>query len=298
MALRSLWKGALRFSLVSVPVEAFTAAEKGEGEIHFNQLHDKCHSRIRYKKTCPIHGEVPNDEIVMGYEYEKDKYVIFEPGELEKPNSDRSRSLVIDTFIPPDEIDPIYYDGRTYYLTPESQAAEQPYAVLYQAMAKMNRCGLATITLHGKEELVLLRPLDGLLTMTMLYYQSQVRKPELIREEIPQAAGPARVKAQELKLAQQLIEASTDKRFDFSNYEDQRTEHLKQLIEAKIAGKEIVQPPEEAEEVSVINLMDALRKSVKKTKGQAAKARGALADQLSGRGRRASAAKPRRRKIS
>ncbi len=298
MALRSLWKGTLRFSLVSVPVEAFTAVEKGEGEIHFNQLHDKCHSRIRYKKTCPIHGEVSNDEIVMGYEYEKDKYVVFEPGELDKPASDRSRSIIIDTFIPRDEIDPIYYDGRTYYLTPESQAAEQPYAVLYQAIEKMNRCGLATIILHGKEELVLVRTLDGLLTMTMLYYESQVREPEIVRQQIPQVKHLPSVKPQELKLAEQLIEASTAKRFDFASYEDQHTEHLKQLIEAKIAGKEIVQPPEEAEEVPVINLMDALRKSVKKSKGKAAKARGALADQLSGRSRRAAPAKQRHRKIS
>src|SRR5262249_8001504 len=108
MALRSLWKGSIRFSLVTVPVEAFTAAEPQEGEIHLNQLHDACHSRIRYQKTCPIHGEVRNDEIVTGYEYEKDHYVIVDRKEVEKAQAD-DHAIVIDTFISPEEIDPIYY---------------------------------------------------------------------------------------------------------------------------------------------------------------------------------------------
>jgi DNA end-binding protein Ku len=129
-------------------VQAFTAAEQAQGEIHLHQLHDKCHSRIRYKKTCPIHGEVSNDEIVTGYEYEKDHYVIVNRDEAEKAQED-DRSIAIDTFISSDEIDPIYYDGRVYYLVPEMPAANQPYAVLCQAMEKLGRCGVATVALHG-----------------------------------------------------------------------------------------------------------------------------------------------------
>ncbi len=283
MPLRSVWKGSLRFSLVSVPVEAYTAAERGDGEIHFNQLHDTCHSRIRYKKTCPIHGEVANDEIVSGYEYEKDKYVVFDPGELNKLRPEGNRTISIDTFITPDEVDPIYYDGRTYYLAPDSAAAEKPYAVLSQAMSKMKRYGMASVILHGKEELVLIRPLKGLLTMTMLHYASQVRDPSVLKDELPNAtANP-----QELKLAQQLIEASTSKRFDFSRYEDTYSEELKKLIEAKVAGREIVAPPAASEEETpIINLMDALRKSVQQNKreassGRASKARKSLTSQLS-----------------
>jgi DNA end-binding protein Ku len=267
MALRSMWKGFLRFSLVSVPVEAYTAAERGDGEIHFNQLHDKCHSRIKYKKTCPVHGEVPNDEIVSGYEYAKDKYVIFEPGEIAKVRTEGDRSIAIDTFIEPSEVDPIYYDGRTYYLAPQNAAAEMPYAVLCQAMEKMNRYGVATVVLHGKEELLLVRPLDGVLTMTMLHYQSQVRAPSVLKEELPSV----KVQTQELKLAQQLIEASTADEFDFSQYEDKHSEHLKKLIEAKVEGKEIVSTPSAEEETPIINLMDALKKSVQQTKRTAAK---------------------------
>src|SRR5262245_20648895 len=115
MPLRSIWKGNIRFSLVSIPVEAFSAAEPEE-QIRLNQLHEECHSRIRYKKVCPIHGEVGNDEIVTGFEYENDKYVVVDRDEVKKAQTKGDRAIAIDTFISPDEIDPIYYEGQTYYL--------------------------------------------------------------------------------------------------------------------------------------------------------------------------------------
>jgi DNA end-binding protein Ku len=136
------------------------------------------------------------------------------------------------------------------------------------------------VVLHGKEELVLLRPLDGVLTMTMLHYKSQVRSPKVLDEYVPKV----KTKPQELKLAQQLIDASTSDDFDFSKYEDTHTSHLKQLIDAKVAGKEIVAPPAAEEETHVINLMDALKKSVQQTKkpagAKAKEARKSLAGQL------------------
>ncbi len=278
MALRSMWKGSIRFSLVTVPVQAFTAAKPDEGEIHLNQLHDKCHSRIRYKKTCPVHGEVPNDEIITGYEYEKDHYVIVNRDEVEKAQADE-HTITIDTFVAPDDIDPIYYDGRVYYLVPETPSANQPYTVLCQAMAKLDRCGVATVVLRGKEQLLMVRPLDGVLTMIMLHYESQVRSPSAVREELPQT----KASAQELKLAQQLIESSTSAKFDFSRYEDRYTDRLKALIQSKIEGKEIIEPPQTEEEVPIINLMDALRKSVQKTKEspKVKQARKALSSRLS-----------------
>jgi DNA end-binding protein Ku len=298
MPLRSLWKGSIHFSLVSIPVEAYTAAEPGEGEIHFHQLHRDCHSRIKYVKTCPIHGPVSNDEIVSGYEYEKGQYVIFERDELDYDRGKSDRAITIDTFITPDEIDPLYYDGRTYYLAPES-AAEKPYAVLGKALEKMHRYGVARIVLHGKDELALLRPIDGVLSITMLHYQSQVRSPELIAQEIPHVkASP-----QEQKLAEQLIAATTTDKFNFSQYEDARTQHLKELVEAKIAGRQVVVQPEAEEETHVINLMDALRKSVQNSKrggkstAKTAQARKALSSHLSHRHKTATTA-PRRRKIS
>src|SRR4051794_3302697 len=282
MASRPVWSGFIRFSLVSIPVRAYTAAVSGGGGApSLNQLHAECHSRIKYKKTCPVHGEVPNDEIVSGYEYAKDKYVIFEPGEIAKVRTEGDRSIAIDTFVEPDQIDPIYYDGRTYYLAPQNAAAEMPYAVLCEAMKKMDRYGVATVVLHGKEELLLVRPLEGVLTMTMLHYKSQVRSPEILKEEMPSV----KVQTQELKLAQQLIDASTSDEFDFSQYEDKHSEHLKKLIDSKVEGKEIVSTPTAEEETPIINLMEALKKSVQQTKKvgskpKAEKARKQLASRL------------------
>jgi DNA end-binding protein Ku len=281
MALRSIWKGSIRFSLVTVPVQAYTAAEPQKGEIHLHQLHDECHSRIRYKKTCPVHGEVPNNEIVSGYEYEKDHYVFVNRDEAEQAQSDE-HSVVIDTFVAPDEIDPVYYDGRTYYLAPAVSAAQHPYAVLCQAMEKMNCCGIATVVLHGKEQLLMVRAIEGVLCMLMLHYQSQIRQPSSIGNELTNV----KINAQELKLAQQLIESSTAEKFDLASYEDTYTDRLKELIQAKIEGKQVIQPPEAEEEVPIINLMDALRKSVQKTKQspKAKQARRALTSRLSGSG--------------
>ncbi|HEY2414729.1 MAG TPA: Ku protein, partial [Pirellulaceae bacterium] len=115
---RSSWKGYLRLSLVTVPVQAFNAAASDGGEVHLHQLHASCHNRIRYKKNCPVHGEVPNDEIVMGFEHAKDQYVVVEDKEVDKLRTPADRAITIDTFIAAAAIDPAYFDGRTYYLTP------------------------------------------------------------------------------------------------------------------------------------------------------------------------------------
>src|ERR1700722_5161320 len=115
---RPSWRGMLRFGLVVFPVEAFNAHARGQGPIAFHQLHATCHSRIHYKKVCPIHGDVSNDEIVSGYEYCPGEYVEFEPEELDDLRSEKERALTIDAFIPPRDLDPIYFDGRMYFLAP------------------------------------------------------------------------------------------------------------------------------------------------------------------------------------
>ena len=259
---RSSWKGYLRLSLVSVPVQAFTATMSGGGKIHLNQLHDECHSRIRYQKVCPIHGEVSSSEIVSGYEYSKGNYVVVEPDELDKLRSEGDRAINIDTFIAPDEIDARYYDGRTYYLVPDGPVGQKPYAVLYRGMEEQQRYAIGQAVFSGKEQLVLVRPLEGLLTMSMLSYESQIRPPSAFEEEFEKP----QVTKEELRLAETLITASTAEDFDLSKYEDLYTARLTQLIEAKVEGREIVAPPAE-EETTVINLMDALRKSVAQAKG-------------------------------
>jgi DNA end-binding protein Ku len=284
--MRPSWKGYLRLSLVSVPVQAFTAAATGGGEIHLNQLHDECHSRIRYKKVCPIHGEVSQNEIVSGYEYSKGQYVVVDPDELARLRGESERAISIETFISPDQIDPIYFEGRSYYLLPDGAAGAKPYAVMHEALMQEDRYGIAKAVFSGKDQLVLLRPMQGLLVLTMLAYESQVKPAGDFREEL----GETTVTPEELRLAKTLIEASTNDKFDFAAYQDQYTQKLTELIEAKVAGKEIVAPPSSDEKEHVINLMDALRRSVAEAKKSPSGARA--------QGSKGPDAEPRRRSKS
>src|SRR4051812_12798528 len=131
---RPSWSGSIRLSLVSVPVKGYTALEAEKARISLNQLHEECHSRIKYKKTCPVHGEVPNDEIVLGHQYGPDQYAVIDPDEVNKLRPERERAVNIDRFVSPDQIDPIYYSGQTYYLLPDGKQGPKPYAVLQKAM--------------------------------------------------------------------------------------------------------------------------------------------------------------------
>ncbi len=256
MAARSSWKGFLRLSLVSIPVKAYTATASGGGEIHLNQIHADCHSRIKYQKTCPIHGEVSNDAIVSGYEFAKGQYVVIDPDELDKLRSESDKAVKIDSFVATDALDPLYFSGRTYYLVPDGPVGQKPYALLHKGMVDQGRQAIAQVVMHGKEQVVMLRPMGKLIAMSMLSFESQVVKPENFEGEVPpqEATGP------EMDLVKTLIKASTAPKFDFSKYKDTYTEKLSQLIEAKVQGKEIVAPPQE--EAQVINLMDALKKSL------------------------------------
>src|SRR5204862_2841179 len=142
---RASWKGNLSFGLVSFPVQAFNALDPEQSDIHFHKLHATCHRRIHYEKVCPIHGRVSNDEIVSGYEYAKGKYVEIEPQELDALRTETERSLTIDAFVEPDAIDPIYFDGRMYYLAPDGTVAEEPYAVVTEALEREGRCGIGQV---------------------------------------------------------------------------------------------------------------------------------------------------------
>jgi DNA end-binding protein Ku len=285
MAMRSSWKGYIKLSLVSVPVQAYNSTISGGGEVHFNQLHSTCHSRIRYQKVCPIHGEVSKDEIVSGYEYAKGQYTIIDPEELEKLQTENDRAISIEEFIEPAALDDIYLDGRHYYLVPDSPVGQKPYAVLHEAMNRTNRYGIARVVFSGKEQVVLVRPIDNLLMMSMLNYDARVRKPDTFQDDVK----ASEVSKQELKLAEMLIEASTSEGFDFARYQDTHTQRLTELINAKVEGKEIVVPPAE-EEVPVINLMDALKQSLGKAEKKAKPAKKMAASRRQ--------AAPRKRKSS
>jgi len=262
MAARSQWKGFLKLSLVSVPVKAYSASTSASGDIQLNQLHAACNSRIKYKKTCPTHGEVTQEDIVSGYEYSKDQYVIINTDELEKLRTEDDKAIKVDTFIPADAFDPLYLSGKNYYLVPDGPIAQKAYQVICQGMLETKRLGVAQVVMHSREQLVLLRPLHGFLVMSTLNYATQISSPASFEEEISKAP----VAPEELELVKTLIKASSKDKADLTPYKDVYTQKLSQLIEAKVSGKELVVAPTQ-EPVQIINLMDALRQSVAQTQG-------------------------------
>lgn len=273
MAARTSWEGYLRLNLLSVPVKAYSAIVTGGGKIGFHMIHSKCNSRIRYKKVCPIHGEVPNDEIVPGYQYAKGKYIIVDREKLAELLPENEKAIDIDTFIHPDDLDPVYFEGRSYYLVPDGRVAEKPFAVLQKVMADEKRYAVAKMIFAGRENIVVVRPLDGLLIMMMMHFDEQIKKPATFRDEAPEVE----IAGEELKLARTLVEASTSDKFDVAKYHDEYTEKVAKLLEAKAAGKKIAPVPGQEEPV-VINLMDALRQSLDRAKRGAPARNGARSE--------------------
>jgi DNA end-binding protein Ku len=264
MALRSTWEGYLRLNLISVPVKAYSATTSGGGKITFHQLCEQCHSRIKYKKVCPVHGELTMDQIDSGYEVAKDEYTVVEKEDLEKLRPEADKSINIDVFVRPESLDAAYYTDRTYYLVPDGKAGQKPYAVLQKVMAEEERQAVATMVLSGKEQVVLIRPVENLLALTVLNYDAHLKKPSMFADEVPEVS----VAADEVKLAKSLVETSTTDDFDMSHYSDEYTERVLKLIDAKSKGKRIVSK-KAADEPVIINLMDALKKSLAKAKSGA-----------------------------
>jgi DNA end-binding protein Ku len=254
---RASWRGQLTFGLVSFPVQAMNALNREQSDIHFHQLHATCHNRIHYQKVCPLHGEVSSDEIVSGYEYKKGKYVEIESEELDALRTERERALTIDAFLEPDAIDPLYFDGRMYYLLPDGAGAEESYAVVAEAMEREEKVGVGQVVFSGKDQIVLVRPLQGVLHMAMLNYEAEIRPPESVQPALRKPKGMLR----KVQLAQTLIRNWTEREFDFSEYEDSYRERVQELVKAKVEGREIVAPQED-EEPEVVNLMEALKRSV------------------------------------
>lgn len=253
---RTSWKGFLKLSLISVPVKAFTANETS-GEVHLNQLHKDCNSRVRYQKVCPAHGELKSEAIVSGYEHAKDQYVVVDPDDLDKLRTKTDRAVSIDGFIPHDAIDGMYFAGKAHYLLPDGVAGARPYALLRDGMVQNQVCAIAQVVMTGREQLVLLRPHGKLLVMTGLHYPQRVRKPSDFESEVEDLT----FKPEEVALTNTLIGASKLSAFDLDKYQDQYVTKLKQLIALKVDGREVVQA-QDHEEPKILNLMDALKKSV------------------------------------
>ena len=170
---RASWRGQLRFGLVSFEVQAINAEIKEHAEVHFHLLHAPDHERIHYAKICPKHGEVTNDEIVEGYEFAKGHYVEFSKEELDAFRSESEKALSIDAFVDFDAIDPIYFDSRMYFLIPSGARAAESYALLQTAMERKQCWSVGQVVFSGREQLALIRPLHGVLTMAMLNYEAK-----------------------------------------------------------------------------------------------------------------------------
>ena len=254
MAARPTWKGYLKVSLVTIPIKVYPATESS-ATLSFNQLHGECRSRIQQRRWCPkCEREVPNSELVKGYEFEKGHYVVLSDEDFDKVRPVSTRVIELTQFADDKALDPIYID-RSYYLAPDGAIAADAFAVMREGMA--GKAGIGKLALYGREYLVAVRPQDTGMVMYTLHHAAEIRGISSIEEL---ASVPRQVKAEELKLARQVI-GMFDKTLDIASYQDQYKEELRKVIDAKIAGREVVAPEIEAPP-KVVNLMDALRKSL------------------------------------
>ena len=256
-----VWKGHLTFGLVSFPVKLYSAARSES--ISFNQLHKSDNSRVRQVLYCAAEDKpIPRTEIVKGYEYEKDRYVVIEEEEIKKVAPQSAKVMEIQEFVKADAVDPIYLE-TSYYMAPD-EAGEKPYALLFDALKRSGYLGIAKVTMHNREHVVILRPgANGVLLHTM-YYTHEIRKVDEFRTDL------SLVKEKELALAQSLVEALAAE-FEPEKYKDSYRENLLQMIESKKEGKEVVATPEPRQE-KVVDILEALKASLAVAKKPAASA--------------------------
>jgi DNA end-binding protein Ku len=254
MAARATWRGFLKVSLVNIPIKVFPASESG-ATLSFNQLHGECRTRIQQKRWCPhCEREVPQSEIVKGYEFEKGRYVVLSEEDIEKVRPESTRVIDLVQFGDQSAIDPMFVD-RTYYLAPDGPMAAEAYSVMREGM--QGKIGVGKLALYGREYLVAVRPLKQGIVMHTLHHAAEVRNIESIEGLDTLAVTP---KPDEVKLARQVI-GMFEAPLDLSTFHDEYREGLRKIIDAKIAGEEIVAPAIEAPP-KVVNLMEALKKSL------------------------------------
>lgn len=254
MAARPTWKGYLKISLVNIPIKVFPATDTG-ATLSFNQLHAECQTRIQQKRWCPsCQREVPNTDIVKGFEFEKGRYVIVEEEDIEKVRVESTRVISLEKFTDDTAIDPIYLE-RPYYLAPDGPVARDAFAVIREGMK--GKAGIGKVALYGREYLVKVQPREQGLVMYTLRHANEIRSMEAIDELTDM---PEKIKPEEVKLAKQVM-ATFEGEVDFESYRDDYQVGLREIIDAKIEGREIVAPEVEAPP-KVVNLMEALRKSL------------------------------------
>jgi DNA end-binding protein Ku len=281
--MRTIWNGSISFGLVNIPIGLAVATQRSD--IAFRTLHRECGTPIKQKRWCPTHErDVEADELVKGWEFVKGEFVMVEDSDLESVALERSQSIEILRFVKLDEVDPVYFD-RTYYLAPSSTPAQRrPYVLLLRAMEETGTAAIGKFVLWGKENLCLIRAQGDSLMLETLFFAEDVRS----RAEIQDAVGETELKDAELELARQVI-GSLEGEFAAEDFENEYRTELRQMLEAKLQGQEIKRP-EPVEEAPVIDLMDALKRSVAEVQERAAT--------TDGRKEKAPAKKPARRKAA
>ena len=264
--MRTTWNGSISFGLVNIPVglAPATAPAARQSDVQFKMLHRVCLQPIRQKRWCPVHEiDLSPDEIVRGWEVAKGQFVPIEDSELEALETiDTSRSIEIRRFVPGDHVDPIYYD-RTYYLVPAAtEAQRRPYALLLAALRETGVVGLGSFVLAGKEKLCLIRPKGSALALETLFLAEDVKGQEEIDEPV-EATG---VREEELGLAKQII-AGLEGDFEPAELKSEYRTRLRDLLAAKVEGRELAPSEPEPETAPVVDLMEALRASVAATQG-------------------------------
>jgi DNA end-binding protein Ku len=250
------WKGFLTFGMISIPIELSPAARSER--ISFNQLHSVCHTRLKQPLFCPSCDRfVERSEVEKGYEYEKDQYLLFTKEELEEIEPESARAMEILEFVKIDEVDPVYFDS-SYYVTP-GEGGTRAYQLLLDAMRKTGYAGVAKVTMHGRENIVIVRARDNGLTLHTMFYNNEIRA-------VSESAVPKKldVKEQESKLAVQLIE-SLAAPFEPAQYSDSYQAEVQKLIDAKAHGKKLTVVPH-VQHAPVVDLMEALKKSLSSEK--------------------------------
>lgn len=271
----TVWKGHLTFGLVSFPIKLYSAA-RGE-TVSFNQLHKQDGSRVKQVLYCQAEDKpIPRTEIVKGFEYEKDRYVVIDDEEIKKVAPQTAKVMEIQEFVKKDQVDEIYLE-TSYYMAPDD-AGEKPYALLFEALKKTNYVGIAKIAMHNREHVVILRPGENGVIMHTMYFAHEIRQVDEFRTDVNL------VKEKELTMAVHLIEAMLGE-FEPTKYKDTYRENLLAMIEAKKSGQVVVATPEPHRE-KVVDIMEALKASLASVKKPAAMATEA----------RAEVAKPAKRK--
>ncbi len=265
MAARPTWKGYIKVSLVTIPVRVYPATESS-ATISFNQLHAECQTRIQQKKWCPrCEREVTSAEVVKGYEFEKGRWVVVSDEDIAKVRTESTRIINLVQFASDDAIDPMYVD-KAYYLAPDGPMAADAFAVMRDGM--QGKAGVGKVAIHSREYLVAIKPHKQGLVMYTLHHAAEIRTIDQI-DELREVRG--KVSPAEMKLARQVIE-SIEGDLNLADYKDEYQEGLRAIIDAKVAGEEIVAPAEDEAPPKVVDLMEALRRSLEQVSGGKKKA--------------------------